>query len=315
MRRKRRRPCARSPIDRRRVILAGSALAAAPPCRIRPPRRPGLAPAADLLAATRRFLDSLEPEKRKAASFAWDGSGVAQLELFRRRRLHQAGPAARTDERRAEGSRLGPARDAVLAGRHREDPQRHDVAGCAGGERQRRRAALVAALLVRGLRHAGRDRRLGLPARRPSSDPVDQRARRPHRLGDAVVVLGAARAHHVGQACGTDDAEGRGGAGAASRRRSRRQAARAPVGLAALQHHVLCGTRAVEHPEGRHRGRRHDRRRSATCCGNWSRPIRCSTSSPALAAAQKDRVRAGDREAVHFAWYGPNRPRRRSAIG
>ena len=29
---------------------------------------------------------------------------------------------------------------------------------------------------------------------------------------------------------------------------------------------------------------------------------------PALAAAQKERVRAGDREAVHFAWYGPNQP-------
>jgi hypothetical protein len=29
---------------------------------------------------------------------------------------------------------------------------------------------------------------------------------------------------------------------------------------------------------------------------------------PALAAAQRDRVRAGDRDAVHFAWYGPNTP-------
>ena len=28
--------------------------------------------------------------------------------------------------------------------------------------------------------------------------------------------------------------------------------------------------------------------------------------SPALAAAQKVRVRSGDRAAVHFAWYGPN---------
>jgi hypothetical protein len=28
--------------------------------------------------------------------------------------------------------------------------------------------------------------------------------------------------------------------------------------------------------------------------------------SPPLASAQKDRVKSGDREAVHFAWYGPN---------
>ena len=30
--------------------------------------------------------------------------------------------------------------------------------------------------------------------------------------------------------------------------------------------------------------------------------------SPSLAAAQKTRVRSGDRGAVHFAWYGPNTP-------
>jgi hypothetical protein len=29
---------------------------------------------------------------------------------------------------------------------------------------------------------------------------------------------------------------------------------------------------------------------------------------PALAAAQKARVRMGDPSAVHFAWYGPNTP-------
>jgi hypothetical protein len=32
-------------------------------------------------------------------------------------------------------------------------------------------------------------------------------------------------------------------------------------------------------------------------------------SSP-LATPQKARVRTGDREAVHFAWYGPNTPER-----
>jgi hypothetical protein len=30
--------------------------------------------------------------------------------------------------------------------------------------------------------------------------------------------------------------------------------------------------------------------------------------APALADAQTARVRSGDREAVHFAWYGPNTP-------
>ena len=65
--------------DRRRVIVAGAALLgfaaplAAVPEAVAAPADAGLAPAADLLAATRKFLASLEPDKRKAASFAWDG--------------------------------------------------------------------------------------------------------------------------------------------------------------------------------------------------------------------------------------------------
>jgi hypothetical protein len=60
-------------IDRRRVILTGSALATSAALPEAATARSGLAPAADLLAATRRLLGSLEPEQRKAASFAWDG--------------------------------------------------------------------------------------------------------------------------------------------------------------------------------------------------------------------------------------------------
>jgi hypothetical protein len=58
---------------RRHVILGGSALAAAATLPGLAIAQAGLAPAADLLAATKRFLHSLEPEKRKAATFAWDG--------------------------------------------------------------------------------------------------------------------------------------------------------------------------------------------------------------------------------------------------
>ena len=64
-----------SGLNRRRVVLAGSALlgAAALP-RAAQAADASLAPAADLLAATRKFLASLEPDKQKAASFAWNGS-------------------------------------------------------------------------------------------------------------------------------------------------------------------------------------------------------------------------------------------------
>ena len=61
--------------DRRRLVLAGSALLglAALPNKVAAADDAGLAPAGDFLAGTRKFLASLEPEKRNAASFAWNG--------------------------------------------------------------------------------------------------------------------------------------------------------------------------------------------------------------------------------------------------
>lgn len=58
--------------DRRDVILGGTALLgiAALPAKA---AEAGLAPAADLLAAVHKFLASLDPDKRKAVSFAWNG--------------------------------------------------------------------------------------------------------------------------------------------------------------------------------------------------------------------------------------------------
>src|SRR5262245_39001637 len=60
--------------DRRRVVFGATALfgAAALPGGVRA-ADDVLGSAADLLAATRKFLSSLEPAQRKAASFAWNG--------------------------------------------------------------------------------------------------------------------------------------------------------------------------------------------------------------------------------------------------
>ena len=61
--------------DRRSVIVAGAALlgtAALPGTAAAADE--GLAPAADLLGKVSAFLSGLEPDKRKAASFAWNGS-------------------------------------------------------------------------------------------------------------------------------------------------------------------------------------------------------------------------------------------------
>lgn len=61
--------------DRRSVVLTGAAMlgtAALSPAIVRATEA-GLGPAADFLSGTERFLSSLEPDKRKLASFAWNG--------------------------------------------------------------------------------------------------------------------------------------------------------------------------------------------------------------------------------------------------
>ena len=61
--------------ERRKVMLTGTALLgiAAWPGAVVGAIEPGLAPAAELLASVRKFLTGLEPDKRKAALFSWDG--------------------------------------------------------------------------------------------------------------------------------------------------------------------------------------------------------------------------------------------------
>lgn len=63
-----------SALDRRRMVLTGSALLGAAALPQTASGNDDLASAAELLAATRKLFASLEPDKRKAASFAWDGS-------------------------------------------------------------------------------------------------------------------------------------------------------------------------------------------------------------------------------------------------
>src|SRR5215208_5934276 len=79
MRRERTRPSSfanpEPQADRRSVILSGAAalgLAALPGAA--KAQASGLGSAAELLDRLRAFQATLEPDKRKAASFAWDGS-------------------------------------------------------------------------------------------------------------------------------------------------------------------------------------------------------------------------------------------------
>ena len=63
-------------IDRRHVVLSGTALLGASVLPNTPALAAdaGLIPAGELLAGVRAFLAKLDPEKRKTASFAWNGS-------------------------------------------------------------------------------------------------------------------------------------------------------------------------------------------------------------------------------------------------
>jgi hypothetical protein len=63
-------------LDRRRIVVTGAALLGTSvlPTRIAVAADAGLAAAAELLAGTRAFLAKLDPERRKVASFAWNGS-------------------------------------------------------------------------------------------------------------------------------------------------------------------------------------------------------------------------------------------------
>ena len=57
---------------RRAVILGGAAIVGA--AALPRAAQAGLASANDLLGATKKFVSTLDPDKLKAASFAWNGS-------------------------------------------------------------------------------------------------------------------------------------------------------------------------------------------------------------------------------------------------
>src|SRR5262245_55841986 len=70
--------------DRRDVIVGGAALLGASmlPGDAAAAPQPPLGSAADLLAGARKFLSGLEPDQRKAASFAWNGAEWKQWNYF-----------------------------------------------------------------------------------------------------------------------------------------------------------------------------------------------------------------------------------------
>jgi hypothetical protein len=295
-------------LDRRRVVLAGSALlgtAAFP----RPvgAADPGLASAADLLAATRKFLGGLELDQRKAATFAWDGAewrgwnyfGVAGY-IKPGLRLEQMNAA----QKAAAWDLLATLFSPAGIEKTRNVMTLQDVLAASGngtGQRSSERFSFVV---------------FGTPA---ETGPWGYRLEG-HHLTQSIAVRDnhiiavtpssfsalpnrITSGKHAGQITLKDEEAlaRRLAADLAGKPRARqgeqplynilsyagRERANAQkVGIAAADLTAgqrdllwqLIDTYSVEH------------------------------LTPAVAAAQKARVRSGDSAAVHFAWYGPNTP-------
>ena len=298
-------------LNRRRVVLAGGALLGltALPNETAAANDPGLALAADLLAATRKLLSSLDGDQRKAAAFAWNGpewngwnyfgSGGFIKPGLRLEQMNAAQKAAAWELLATLFSPAGLAKtkNVMLL---------QDILAASGngaGQRSSERFSFAffgtpAETGAWGFRLEGhhltqsiavRDGRIvsvtpssfsALPNRVTSGPHVglntlkDEEALARRLVGDLAPKL-QARARLSDRALGNIMSY-------AGRERANAQKVGLPASeLSSAQRDLiwqLVETYAVEY------------------------------LSPAFTAAQRARLRSGDKEAVHFAWYGPNTP-------
>ena len=302
--------------DRRSVVLAGAAVlgtaalgTAALPGVVAAAADDGLGPATDLLAGTRNFLSSLDPDKRKAASFAWNGPQWTGWNYFGSTgnikpglRLEQMSPAQKAAAWDLLATLLSPAGHEKT----RNVMTLQDVLAASGngaGERSSERFSFAVygtpgETGAWGFRLEGHHLTQSISVRdgrivsiTPSSFSAnpnrvnsgthaglvtlkDEEALARRLFGDLGAKL-QARARISDTALDNILSY-------AGRERANAQALGvAAAELTAAQRDLLwqlIETYAVEHV------------------------------SPTLAAAQRTRIRSGDREAVRFAWYGPNTP-------
>ena len=123
--------------------------------------------------AHRKFLASLEPDKQKSARFAWNGSEWRGWNYFGGGgfikpglRLEQMSAA----QKEAAWALLGVLFSPAGIEKTRNVMMLQDVLAAS---RQWRGATVLRALLVFSIRRTGRNRRVGLPARRTSPDAID----------------------------------------------------------------------------------------------------------------------------------------------
>jgi hypothetical protein len=297
--------------DRRCVVLGGSALlgATALPGRGRAAADDGLGSAADLLVATRKFLSSLDPAKRKAASFAWNAPEWSGWNYF-----GSAGfikPGLRLEQMSPEQKALAWDLLATLL-------------SPAGQQKAKNVMTLQEVLAARG-------------------DGAGQRS--PERFSFAVFGAPAEtgawgfrlEGHHLIQSIAVRDGRIVSVTPSSFSANPNRVDSGTHTGLVTLKDEEALGRRLIADlaPRQQARARISDtalnnilsyagrERANAQAVGLAAAELTSAQGdlmwqlidtyavehlSGTLAAAQRTRVRAGDRAAVHFAWYGPNTP-------
>jgi uncharacterized protein DUF3500 len=293
-------------LDRRRVILTGGALlgaAALPDAG----EAAGLAPAAAFTEAVGRLLASLEPEQRKAASFSWNGAEWRGWNYFgvggyikpglRLEQMNAAQKAAAWDV-------LNTLFSAEGIEKTRNIMTLQDVLAASGnGAGQRSSERFSFALF-------------GTPA----------------QAGTWGFRL---EGHHLTQSITVRDGEIISVTPSSFSALPNRITSGKHAGLVTLKDEETLGRRLFADlaPKTQARARLSDsalsnilsyagrERANAQKAGVAAAELNAAQRdliwqlvetyavahlAPALAAAQRARVRSGDRDAVHFAWYGPN---------
>jgi hypothetical protein len=294
-------------IDRRRVVLAGSALAAAAALPREAAAGRGLAPADELLVAARRFLDSLDGERRKAATFAWDGPEWRGWSYFGNAGFIK--PGLRLEQMSAV--QKAAAWDLLTV-----------LFSPAGIEKTRNVMTLQDVLAASGNGAGQRS------SKRFSFSVFGQ----PAATGAWGFRL---EGHHLTQSFSVRDGQIVSVTPSSFSALPARITSGKHAGLITLKDEEALARRLAADLASRPSARKSEqplynimsyagRERSNTqktgiaaadlTTGQrdllWQLIETYSVQHlvPSLAAAQKERVRSGDRAAVHFAWYGPNQP-------
>jgi hypothetical protein len=298
--------------DRRSVILAGTAfvgMAALPNGGIM--AASGLAPATDLLAATRKLLSGLEPDQHKVASFPWAGREWSDWNYFGvggfikpGLRLEQMRPG----QKAAAWDLLATLFSASGLEKTKNVMTLQDVlaaSGNASGQRSSERFSFAFFGMpvetgAWGFRLEGHHLTQSIAVRdgwivsiTPSSFSAN-----PNRVTSGK---------HAGLNTLKDEEV-----------LARRLAGDLPPKLQAKARLSETPLGNILSSAGRERA---NADKVGLAAAELSSPQRdllwqlietytVEYLSPALAHAQRARVRAGDREGVHFAWYGPNTPER-----